>query len=99
MYFISLLQALADDTCTYQTRRNLLDFLQHVSPDKTLRDASVAADKKLSEFDVEIRYLYTVMPTTTGSHVLWYHYISVYTRGLHGIGDGGNTAVTAGKLR
>jgi len=51
-----LLQALADDTCTYQTRRNLLDFLQHVSPDKALRDASVTADKKLSEFDVEIRY-------------------------------------------
>jgi len=42
--------------CTYHTRRNLLDFLQHVSPDKDLRDASVTADKKLSEFDVEIRY-------------------------------------------
>jgi len=51
-----LLQALADDTCKYQTERNLLDFLQNVSPDKDLRDASVAADKKLSEFDVEIRY-------------------------------------------
>jgi len=51
-----LLQMLADDTCMYHTRRNLLDFLQHVSPDKALRDASVMADKKLSEFDVEIRY-------------------------------------------
>lgn len=48
-------QALADDTCSYSTKRNLLDFLQHVSPDKALRDASVTADKKLSEFDVEIR--------------------------------------------
>ena len=52
-----LLQAIADDMCTYQTKRNLLDFLQHVSPDKALRDASVTADKKLSEFDVEIRYV------------------------------------------
>jgi len=55
VYCSTLLQALADDTCTYRTRRNLLQFLQHVSPDKALRDASVAADKKLSEFDVEIR--------------------------------------------
>ena len=47
---------MADDSCSYQTERNLLDFLQHVSPDKSLRDASVEADKKLSEFDVEIRY-------------------------------------------
>jgi thimet oligopeptidase len=50
----NVIKALADDTCNYQTRRNLLDFAQHVSADKILRDASVAADKKLSEFDVEI---------------------------------------------
>ena len=50
------MKALADDACSYKTERNLLDFLQHVSPDKALRDASVAADKKLSEFDVEMRY-------------------------------------------
>jgi len=55
--FTVLLKALADDTCSYQTKRNLLDFLQHVAPDKALRDASVVADKKLSEFDVEIRYV------------------------------------------
>lgn len=50
----NVVKALADDTCSYLTHRNLLDFPQHVSVDKALRDASVAADKKLSEFDVEI---------------------------------------------
>ncbi len=48
-------QALADDNTEYNTARNLVEFAQHVSPDKELRDASVAADKKLSEFDVEMR--------------------------------------------
>ena len=48
-------KVLADDTCNYNTQRNLLDFGQHVWPDKTVRDASVAADKKLSDFDVEVR--------------------------------------------
>ena len=48
-------QALADDHTTCTTQRNILDFPQHVSPNKELRDASVAADKKLSDFDVEMR--------------------------------------------
>jgi len=48
---------LGDNTRDYQTKRNQLDFLQHVSPDKELRDASVASDKKLSDFDVEMRFL------------------------------------------
>jgi thimet oligopeptidase len=52
---ISNMQALADETCNYQTCRNLLDFAQHVWPNKDIRDASVAADKKLSDFDVEMR--------------------------------------------
>ena len=38
----------------YSTERNQLDFFQHVSANKELRDASVSADKKLSDFDVEM---------------------------------------------
>jgi len=49
-----VVKALADDLVDYITNRNLLDFIQHVSQDKDLRDASVAADKKLSDFDVEL---------------------------------------------
>ena len=33
---------------------NMLDFYQHVHPDKALRDASTAASKKLSEFEVDL---------------------------------------------
>jgi len=49
----NVVKAAADCDCWYAVERNNIDFFQHVSPNKELRDASVAADKKLSEFDVE----------------------------------------------
>ncbi|XP_013398573.1 thimet oligopeptidase isoform X1 [Lingula anatina] len=48
-----VIKALADNNREYAVERNMIDFIQNVSADKALRDASVAADKKISEFDVE----------------------------------------------
>lgn len=43
--------------CVYSVSlasRHILDFPQYVCPSKEVRSASTEADKKLSEFDVEV---------------------------------------------
>ncbi|WAR23654.1 THOP1-like protein [Mya arenaria] len=51
--FETVIKPLIDCDREYAVERNNLDFVQHVFPDKKLRDVSVEADKTLSEFDVE----------------------------------------------
>uniref|UniRef100_A0A672IIN8 Neurolysin (metallopeptidase M3 family) n=1 Tax=Salarias fasciatus TaxID=181472 RepID=A0A672IIN8_SALFA len=48
------LRALAHAKLDYASSRHVLDFPQFVCPSKEVRSASTEADKKLSEFDVEL---------------------------------------------
>ncbi|KAL4617598.1 neurolysin, mitochondrial isoform X1 [Arapaima gigas] len=52
--FENTLKALADAKMEYTVSRHVLDFPQYVSPCSQVRSASAEADKKLSEFDVEM---------------------------------------------
>ncbi|KAL0965366.1 hypothetical protein UPYG_G00280330 [Umbra pygmaea] len=48
------LKALANAKFQYAAQRHVLDFPQFVSPSKVIRMASTEAEKKLSDFDVEM---------------------------------------------
>lgn len=50
----NIVKVLANSQSEYDTKRNVLDFPQHVSPDKDIRATSTEADKKLSAFEVEM---------------------------------------------
>ena len=52
--YSNVVKVLANSQSEYDTKRNVLDFPQHVSPDKEIRAASTEADKKLSAFEVEM---------------------------------------------
>ncbi|XP_072173264.1 thimet oligopeptidase-like [Diadema setosum] len=66
--FNNVIKALADNDCEYGVKRNVLDFPQHVSPSKEVREASTEADKKLSDFDVEMSMRQDVFDNLVAFH-------------------------------
>ena len=54
-----IMQPLADDETETRAESAALEFLQHVSPHKALRDASTEADKLISEFGVSARCVWS----------------------------------------
>ncbi|KAL1266971.1 hypothetical protein QQF64_002646, partial [Cirrhinus molitorella] len=52
--FENTLQVIANAKADYAASRHVLDFPQYVSPCKEVRLASTEADKRLSDFDVEV---------------------------------------------
>ncbi|XP_068079877.1 neurolysin, mitochondrial isoform X2 [Danio rerio] len=52
--FENTLQVIADAKADYAASRHVLDFPQYVAPCKEVRFASTEADKRLSDFDVEV---------------------------------------------
>lgn len=50
----NVVKVLADIDCESSTEGNMLDFFQHVSPHKDLREASTESTRKMSAFEVEM---------------------------------------------
>ncbi len=50
----NVVKVLSENQAIYDTKRNVLDFPQHVSSDKEIREAATNSDKLLSDFEVEM---------------------------------------------